>query len=306
VMTAPVATAQCAPGQVFGNTGLAMLGAAQVEVLTGAAENAGNEIGMFWRGDNSNFANNFGGTCPSTNVDGVSSWWVVTMAGNRGVSGGITINNCLANSCPGATDEMVWTIEEWGAGGPPGVGDTAYFIGWRVDATPADPARYWDLSRPTGEASLNLLEFPVANVTGSLRAGTDVNTTQAYADVGLNFYGQNAGGAIADSATIKQYDVCTFVGASDPGRDRSSWTCSQSVPYADAAASNVPVVVDCADTVNDTWVAIGVTFSGGAGPDVPSNLVGKATAIECDPNLADPDETVRPKIRPKKTRRTGR
>lgn len=303
VIAVPAANAQCIPAQVFANTGLAMAGYAQVEVLTGTAENAGNELGSFWMANNSGFANNFGGGCPSTNAaDEASSWWVVTMAGNRGVAGelggGGTVSPCQASSCPNvAEDEMIWLVEDYGPAGPPGVGDTAFFVAWRVDATPAE-SRTWDLARPTGAASLNFLEFPIANVTASNRAGTDVNTTQAYVDIGENVFGVNASGAIPDTASLVSYDVCTFVGADDPGRDRSAWSCNQSVPYAGGPATGVPVTVDCADTANDTWVAIGVTFSGGGGASVPSKLVGKGTAIECDPNIADPEE--RPRIRPKR------
>lgn len=305
MIAVPAANAQCIPAQVFGNTGLAMLGMLQVEVVTGTAENAGNEIGSFWAANNG-AANNFAGGCPSTNTaDPASSWWVVTMAGNRGVNGALggggTVSPCIASSCPDVVaDEMIYVVEDYGPAGPPGVGDTAFFVAWRVDATPAE-ARIWDLARPTGAANINFAEFPYAEVVSSNKAGDNVNTTQRYVDLGLNVYGQNAGGAIPDTASIVSYDVCTFVGADDPGRDRALWSCDQSVPYAGGDATGVSVVIDCSAQV-DTWVAVGATFVQGR----TSQLVGKATAIQCNPDLADPDLNQRPSIRPKRTRSTGR
>ena len=47
--------------------------------------------------------------------------------------------------------------------------------------------------------------------------------------------------------------------------------------------------------MNDTYIALGMTFEGGAGGDVQSALVGRATILECDPNLADPEPTERPR-----------
>ena len=295
VMAAPVATAQCAPAQIFGSTGLAMLGMVQVEI---ADPVSGHEIGSFWNAGNSAFANNFAGTCPA-------SVWMVDRAasGNRGVSGAISGEGCTASSCPGAGDQVTFLIEDYGPGGPPGVGATAYFIGFRMDATPA-AGRYWDLARAAGNTAqvLPLLSYPDAVVQTSARNEPNVDTTQSYVDIGLNFYGETAGGALPDSMSILSFDICTFHGPGDPGRDRSAWNCEQSVPYNNSDVSGIAVSVPCPNDGDDTYVAIGATFA----PDVESKLVGAATAMECDPNLANPEQDPRPRIRPKKSRRTGR
>jgi hypothetical protein len=294
IMAAPAANAQCIPAQVFGSTGLAKLGMVQTEI---SGPLSGNEIGSFWMASNPGNASNAGGTCPAT------EWVVSRTSGNRGVSGGIGAGVCTATTCPGADDEMVFLIEDYGAGGPPGVGDTAYFVGFRMDATPP-AARYWDLARAAGniEQTVPMLSYPDAVVQTSSRNDPNVDTTQAYADIGLNFWGETAGGALPDSASVLTFDICTFHGPGDPGRDRGAWTCSATVPYADAAVANVPVSVPCPNDGDDTYVAIGATFVGG----VQGHLVGKATAMECDPNLADPDAGLhqRPQVRPK--RRGGR
>ena len=110
VMAAPAAEAQCIPAQVFGSTGLGMLGMVQVEIDGGLT---GTEIGRFWNAGNSAFANNLADTCPAT------EWLLQRTSGDRGVSGGISVGSCTASSCPGPTDEMIWLIEDYGPSGPP-------------------------------------------------------------------------------------------------------------------------------------------------------------------------------------------
>jgi hypothetical protein len=59
------------------------------------------------------------------------------------------------------------------------------------------------------------------------------------------------------------------------------------------------IQVDCGDTVNNVYLAVGATFDAG----VQSLLVGAPTIVECDPNVADPDA---PKIqRRQRLERTG-
>jgi hypothetical protein len=308
---APAAEAQCAPGQVFASIGLGtpMAGSfKQVTVATAGKDNTGKELGRFWAAADSTKANNFGGTCPSTNL-GVpaDSWWDL-VGTDRGISGGFTVGTCLLTSCPNpaaGADQMVFLVEEWGPGGPPGVGGTAYWIALRVDGTPA-LGRIWDLSRVTGNPPVNtvlpFLEFPTAQVTGSMRnLSGGVDTSNDYVDIGLNIHsGTGAGNvALADNLTATHYDICTFHGPADPGRLRSAgWNCSTSVSYDNGAKTGVPFKVACPTIVDDTWVAIGVTFSGGAGPAVKSNLVGRAIRVECDPTLAEPEPVKRPGLRP--------
>jgi hypothetical protein len=317
VAAAPVAKAQCSSAALFasiGNAGAMQGGFKQVSVSTAGVDNTGKEIGRFWVGTNSGLGNNFAGTCPSTNtVDPSSSWWdlVGGTGPDRGINGFFTGGTCTLNTCPdpgtgtGDGNQEVFLVEEWGPGGPPGVGGTAFWVAFRVDGTPA-AARIWDLSRVTGNPPVNtvlqFLEFPTPLVTASQRNVTGgVDTTNNYVDIGLNMHSGvgTTNSALPDNATVKAYDLCTFHGTTgDPGRLRTSWNCTSSVTYTNAAVTGNPFKVACADVIGDTWVAIGVTFTGGAGPDVKSALVGRAIKVECDPTIADPEPVHRPGLRP--------
>lgn len=317
LMAAPAAHAQCGQPQPFASIGAAKAAQIQVSINTAGTDNTGKEIGRFWVSNDSTRGNNFGGSCPSTNADPLQSWWdSCGLAGSgctatptfRGINASITGGSCLANTCPAidGSDQMTFLVEEWGAGGPPGIGGTAYWIGFRVDVTATNANRFWNLARVTGNppvnSTLNFLEFPTPQVTGSTRNLTGgVDTTNNFVDIGLNLH--SASGAantpIADGATLISYDLCTFHGAADPGRLRSAgWSCGSHVPYANGAVSGAPFKVPCSDILADTWVAVGVTFDGGAGPDVASALVGRAIRVECDPTIAEPEPLPRPGLRP--------
>jgi len=300
VLAAPVAEAQCATPQTFASTGHSMLGMVQVEIDGGLT---GTEIGRFWNTGNSTLANNFADTCPATD------WLYQRTSGDRGVRGGISVENCIASSCPGPTDEMIWLIEDYGPSGPPGVSDSGHFIGFRMDATPPT-ARYWDLARAAGyiPATLSFMPFPwVDQLNRAYVPPFHVRVTFNLVDAGLNFWGANAGGTIPDSTSIVSYDICAFHGANDPGRLRADyWDCFASIPYADGPISEYVLDFECPDDGYDTYAAVGITFDGGTGPDVPSELVGAAVELECDPNLADPDSVPhlqgRPYVLPKPRR----
>jgi hypothetical protein len=287
-----------------------------VDVVGSGAAPGGNEIGRFWEAGNSNNANNFAGNCPSTNVaDPASSWWTTNMAGDHGIEGAIGAGSCVASSCPtGDTDEMIMLVEDYDANGPPGVGGTAYFVAWRVDPTFPDN-RAWNYARVNDLVSAVRAydQYPGVDVLSSSRAPGVVNTNLAFAADAADdpeggagaVDGKNAAGDIADGTTIVSWDLCSFHGAGDPGRDRAAWAC-QPVGYP---GGTIPYTVDCPDDGGDTYLAIGATFAGGTGGDVASALVGRATQIECDPNIADPDNNLnqRPKIRPRRSvGRSGR
>jgi len=316
VAAAPVANAQCAPAQVFASIGLfkpVSGGFKQVVVNTSGVQNAGNEIGRFWAAGNSGNANNFAGTCPSTAVSSLDSWWDLCAnatnqcAGGattfRGINGAFTGGLCTLSTCPNpgaGGDQMIFLIEEWGPGGPPGIGADAFWVAMRVDGTPA-AARLWDIARVSGNPPVNAVlpfnAFPVPQVTGSSRNLTGgVDTTNNYVDLGLNLH---AISGVPDSASIVSYDLCTFHGPSDPGRLRSAgWTCTTSLPYTDAAKTGAAFKVPCADVINDTWYAVGATFNGGTGQPVKSAMVGRAIQVECDPTIAEPEPLKRPGLRP--------
>jgi hypothetical protein len=317
VAMAPVANAQCAPAQNFASIGLfkpSTGGFKQVVVNTSGVQNAGKEIGRFWAAGNSGNANNFAGTCPSTNVAAtLDSWWdlctnsVNQCAGGattfRGINGNFTGGTCTLTTCPNpgaGGDQMIFLVEEWGPAGPPGIGQDAYWVAFRVDGTPA-AARLWDIARVTGNPPVNAVlpfnAFPVPQVTGSSRNLTGgVDTTNDFVDLGLNMHSIVG---VTDAATVVSYDLCTFHGPGDPGRLRSAgWVCSASVPYTGAAKTGAAFKVPCAEITQDTWYAVGVTFNGGSGAPVKSELVGRAIQVECDPTIAEPEPLKRPGLRP--------
>jgi hypothetical protein len=313
LLAAPAVQAQCATSQAFASVGSAMAacaggGCKQVSVSTAGVHNGGKEIGRFWVANDSARGNNFGGSCPSTAVITADSWWDVVGA-NRGLAGGITLGGCLANTCPSnvvGTDQMMFLVEEWGPGGPPGIGGTAFWIGMRTDPTPTGSARVWDVARVSGVPPVNVtlpfLEFPKPIVTASSRVGPNVSTTNNFVDIGLNMHASPVL-SVTDSASILTYDLCTFHGATDPGRLRSAgWSCTTpgggSIPYSNAAVSGAGFTVPCTDILADTWFAIGITFSGGSGPHVPSAMVGSAVQVECNPTIANPKPLDKPSFQP--------
>lgn len=331
-VAAPVAEAQCVPPWAFGTLGGAALGENIMTVAPGAAWNVqGAEFGRFWACAASGDLNNFvvgdpdkkmeptGGTrCASTDPaqTATGGWWTVANTTERGVDGSIGLAGCSASNCNLTPQpDLCLVVEDWGPAGPPGVGDTAYFVGWRTEETP--PAfRRWDMSKFCGAqttsavCSVPMEEFPVPFVTSSVKNAPDVNLVyDSNTDPAVNVYVHTPAAGPA-SSLIASYDLMIHTGTTDPGRDRNAtgcaapnpggrcWNLLKTVSYADATVSGDPVTVPCDNITDDAWVAFGVTFEGGGGAlDVPSQLVGRAVAIECNPNLADPHPKPRPSIR---------
>jgi hypothetical protein len=317
---APVANAQCATGaREFATVG--GMNNQKLRVNTDGWHNSGQEIGRFWSANNSNDNNNFGGGCPSNDgTQTFGNWWQsntgnANCAGSEcyGVRGALAGTNCGGSTCQ--DDPLIVLVEDWGTAGPPGVGDTAHFFAARIDldAAGAVAPRRWDFGLVDDSVNGQVIqgfvsgaEYPQAFVTSSNRAGSDVNTVQDYSDLGASVWAAvDTSTGLPDSSLVVSYDICTFTGAADPGRDRSMWNCSASVPYADGAVTGNGVTVSCPNTVDDTFVAIGATFDGGSGPDVPSALVGRATQVECNPNIANPEQR-RPAIRRNSAERPSR
>jgi hypothetical protein len=149
-VAAPIAEAQCSAGakwfaSVGGGSGPSKFRVDPSGTAGGASGTVGTEIGRFWQTDDSASGNNFGGLCPtqgSTQAGG--GWWQVSATTERGVQGLISGTGCFASTCPDG--DLTVVVEDYGPGGPPGVNDSASFIGWRVNETPPD-IRWWDLSR---------------------------------------------------------------------------------------------------------------------------------------------------------------
>jgi hypothetical protein len=70
-------------------------------------------------------------------------------------------------------------------------------------------------------------------------------------------------------------------------------------PYADAGVMGDQIPVPCPVGVDDTFLAVGVTFVDPSTGGLQSIYVGRNTIVECDPNIADPDgPTIRRRARP--------
>ncbi len=296
----PEAGAQCLTGvrpfaSIFGPSSITRL---RVDPA-GSHAVLGAEYGRFWQCVDSNLGNNFipgdparrmapAGTngCASRDPEEVGGgWWQVSATTLRGVAGFISGPGCFASSCP--VGDMCTVVEDWGAGGPPGIGGTAYFIGWRTSETAGD-LRWWDLARYCGaeDCAVPIVEFPLPGITAGPGGEFSVRSDR---DPGAGAYVQIPDQGPA-SQLIESWDVLFHAGASDPGRDRNAlcdgspcWELVARVPYGDAPLGPTPVAFACGGAAPETgFVALGLAFEGGApGGPVPSQLAGRAVPFDC-------------------------
>jgi len=281
VVAAPIAEAACATNTPFASsgTGTTKAGYAQVFVSPAGVTPLGDEIGRYWQATDSTANNNFSGTCPAT------LWWKANVT---------TLNLFVDGdaNCPGTA--------------APGIGGDAKFVLWQANHTPA-LLRQYDLGRTAANGTVfPFVPFPTAHVASSGRNGMNIEVTINYADVAPNFHGVTGtcSGSLPNTCTnnpvladdaIVSYELMLATGMAEPGRLRTGWTQVASIPYPGAGVPGVFQSVACPDTLNDAFIAVGMTFEGGAGPDVTSTLVGAATRLECDPQLADPQVPANPK-----------
>jgi hypothetical protein len=302
--------AACGPGRVFCSQGV-NAGTNNVRFSTAGTLNdtpALNQHCMMWDSDNASNSNNFDGSCPCT------SWWL-----QRGTSTDKIVNgfqggpNCLAVGCP--ADNLTVVVEDYQEGAPPGMdaGSTAYFMGMKVNETPTS-ARWWDyglVDGATATTTLPMLPFPDVVITGSSRSPGAVNVSYTNLDVAPNIHtwDPTSGAVYPVADVVSEWQLLKATGLVDPGRDRANgWTVintTEYVPGDQPASWSVP----CTDTVQDEFLAIGIGFNGGSAGIIDSKLVGKAVALECNPNLAKPDngtlEAKDPENIGTKPRRTG-
>jgi hypothetical protein len=272
------ARAQCGlNARQFASIGQAKLGyeALRFDVL--GAENQGNEIGRFWQSSNSN-VNNFGGSCPSS-VLGLGNWWHLSQAPRRGLQGYLSSPSCFATACP--SGDLTVLVEELS---DPSFASEAYFMALRVDATPSS-LRYWDFSRldrsPTSDL-LTLRPFPRPRLVWMANFG---EVEVRYPDIDRNVH--SAQGPDDDplplTEIVESYQLYLFKGNADPGREVEKWTLLANVPYEPGgyATSFVSVCSLFDFPQQDAFLALGLSFDGGSGPDVPSRYVGSSFRVSC-------------------------
>ncbi len=332
----PAAQAQCGAGArlfqtIGGGAATIKMGIDPAVVAPGSSAVLGTEFGRFWQCNDSASGNNFilgdaekkmappgSGRCASRDAAAPGGgWWQIFQTTQRGVNGSISTAACQASTCPAG--DMCFVVESFDTGGPPAVGGTAYMIGWRVSETPAD-LRYYEMTRFCGGASCTVpyQEFPRAMITSATKGAGGVRAIVMNAqDPSVNVYVHTPNGGPA-AALIQSYDLMIHTGTSDPGRNRNAtgcappnaggrcWNTLASIPYANAALNNQPINVPCDNISDDSLIAFGMTYAGGSpGGPVPSQMVGFAVQIECDPNLADPPKP-KPSIRVPTRSRGGR
>jgi hypothetical protein len=335
-VAAPSAQAQCGAGvRAFASQSAGAPINLRIDpavVPPGSNATLGTEFGRMWQCSDSSAGNNFipgdpekkmappgTGRCAARDPGQPGGgWWQINQTTLRVVNGTMSTASCVWSTCP--QGDLCLVVESFDVAGPPAVGGTAYLIGWRASETPT-AARYWDLSRFCGGANcvVPYQEFPVPMITSATKgAGGRRDIVMNAQDPAVNVYVHipNAGPA---SHLVESYDLMIHTGTTDPGRNRNAtgcappnpggrcWNLLSSISYADAALNNQPINVPCDNIADDSFIAFGATFEGGPpGGPVPSQMVGRAIQIECDPNLADPQPKPKPSIRVPTRSRGGR
>jgi hypothetical protein len=327
---APVAEAQCSP-RVFASIGGGGTTPKMQINPAGASASLATAQGRIWQCADSTLSNNFdvasgaaktmkAGNCGQSGPGDIccatrdlaqtgGGWWQVTATTLRGVNGFMGGAGCGFNGAC-VQGDMCIALEDYDSAGPPGVGGTAYLIGWRQIETPGG-SRYWDLANFCGPAGsgttcqVPFVEFPVPKVLSSSKDGggnRDLTMDSSIDPDASVYIGVNGQGPA--NTLIASYDLMVHYGPGDPGRDRNAtcggpacWALAATIPYSNSATLGAAVDIACPNPSVDAWIAFGLTYHGGGGAkDVPSTRVGRAIQIECDPNIADPPKP-RPTIR---------
>lgn len=303
--------APCLPAREFGAQGNASLtGRIIIDTTTHGYPNDGNEIQSLWdavNGSGSFSANGAnGGHVPApTDVcdEALNDWYktgTMLLGANSGIQGFIGTTNCGNLNCPIGGEEISVLVEDSN-------GSNAGFILYTVDGTPAG-IRFYDHARTAGidgaggaTATQVFENYPTVDVIGSAGPPPNTTVTSNYLDLALNYHGADA--TAAASSGVQSYDIVAHHGPSSPGRNRAAYNLGviKQIPYGDSGENGDAVDVPCPTEVDDTFLAVGATFVDPSTGGLASVFVGDDTAVECDPNIADPDG---PRIQ--RQRRLGR
>jgi len=63
--------------------------------------------------------------------------------------------------------------------------------------------------------------------------------------------------ALPVSSVVAQWHLMQATGTADPGRNRAQWNQVQAIPYTPGGANQF-ASIPCSDTINDSWLAIGI------------------------------------------------
>jgi hypothetical protein len=247
-------------------------------------------------------------TCPTQTGNQGTPWWYQAWATatpeQMSIFFGIGITGCTIPNCPGDGAVVSVLVEDVTADGT-----DAGFATYSADDTPADAYRYYDLARtdPTADdqtdpdAVHTMYAFPTVDTRNSAGPPPNTTVTNDYRDQGnaptKNVW-INAGGSYLPGQILTSYDIYWYHGPADPGRVRlPNWTLLKSVQYTGGPLLGHSVSVPCPTEVDDTYLAVGLSFDGTySGEDtlpagsVQTYYVGRSTAVECDPTLAEPEE----------------
>ena len=288
----PATLAQCPTSREFGGQGNGNI-TGRIKIATGAFPNDGNEAASVW--DTVNGTGLFGsgdhvagnaGACPT------STWYLtgtMFLGSDSGIQGFIGTAGCFPVQCPLGNAQVATLVEDVSADG-----SDAGFILYSTEETSAG-IRPYDHARTAGidgvggaVATQNFVSYPRVDTSGSAGPPPNTTVTNAYADLALNFHG--AGLTAQASSAIVSYDVVAHHGPAAPGHDRAAFNLGtiKTIPYENAGVVGDAVLVPCPTTADDTYLAVGASFLNGSLAPLTSAFVGAPTAVECDPNIAEP------------------
>ena len=304
----PLNHAQCPTSREFGAQGNgALTGRIKIDTTTHGFPNDGNEFSSVW--DTVNGSGLFGsgdhigtnqGACPQEVWYVTGGMFLQTLAGIQGFIG---TPGCFPVQCPLASAHVATLVEDVGPNG-------AGFILYSVEETPAN-IRPYDHARtagidgvPSAQATQVFELYPTVNTSGSAGPPPNTTVTNSYENLLLNFHG--AGLTAQASSAILSYDIVAHHGAADPGVQRADYNLGtiRTIPYEDAGIVGDAILVPCPTQADDTYLAVGASFKDGSGA-ISSALVGSTTAVECDPNIAEPGPRIQRQNR-KGLSRSGR
>lgn len=165
-----------------------------------------------------------------------------------------------------ASGNMILAITD-----PTSANGTDFVVSWANEVIKANNYDYPDLV---------FAPMPAPTVTASSRTGSTVNLDLAFSDAGAGFSSRYSR---TPAEAINEIVLYQAKGA-DPGRNASAWTEIGRFPYEGGAVNVSGFGLDCSDNTT-TFLAAGLNLTN----EYDTVHVSSSISVECDPNLADPD-----------------